>query len=488
MSYKVILNQSYDYALLKLKQNLRGNKLKTGIGLVFFSVYCAVAGIILVILFLFSSIKTNTNPGLTFRSLFANSILMFYLIVIIYTFLSSAFGVSNPFLKNRSDLIFQLLVPVNPFVSYFSVKIYSMIRDIFLTSLGCLLLFGPLMITLNKSTYAIRLVLVDINFFLGIEILLLSGNFIYFLLQRIRKGKNWEVVFAEQSIVFIGLICAIPLFFFYMFYIHQLLSFQILLNLSFLPIINIATGNVGFFFRSGIPFYSYMSLIYSLLQIVLLLALNIIFIQKSFSTAELGQLLPVLEFFQNQRAMTLSTFRDHPIPDIDKVKSNANFYNKRTIVPLIKKEWLLIKRVSSLKTNFIAVWILAVVVFVLNVFKIRLDPFIFSFSEYYLALPIALEIGCLVTMYQSIKSNDKIVSVPRRKNLYVKLLSTLVFISPFYLLMILKINLFVIIFLLALIIIAEIYNRININSFYLNYLTAIFMVPFFIIIFLPYVS
>ena len=103
--------------------------------LIFFAVYCFGAGITGAILFLFS------KPVFLFRSLLVQLFLLAYIILFFYYFLASAFGINSPFLKSKSDLLFHYLVPVDPFVSYFSTKIYDIIRDFFLTVLACLLLF-----------------------------------------------------------------------------------------------------------------------------------------------------------------------------------------------------------------------------------------------------------------------------------------------------------------------------------------------------------
>ena len=362
LTKKAILNQSIDYSTLKLKQYFRINKLKLGFGLLFLSIYSFVFGIILVFLFLYSN---NTN--ILFRSLFASTIIMFYITLLIYSLISSAMGAKNPFLSNRSDAIFQLLIPVNPFVSYLSLKISNAIRDLFITIVVSILLFYPLMIVLNGFYSYDRLIYVILNFFFGIELVSLIGNLIYLILQRLRVGKNWSILYAEQSILIGGIVIAVPILFIYLFISDNIPSYQALSKYSLIPFINIAVGNVGFFFRSGIPLYSFISVIYSLLQILILFSIDIIVIKATFSTAELGDILPVLEYFENQREMTLEIMRNTLVPTIDEVEKNENFYSKFKFVSLIKKEWVFYKRTSEFKTNFIFVFVLVILTFSLNV-------------------------------------------------------------------------------------------------------------------------
>ena len=442
---------------------------------------------LMVLLYLYSIFAPAVRPqseAFTPRLLFANFILMFYTTLLTYSFLSSALGVNTPFLKNKQDYYFQVLVPVNPYVTFFSVRFYSALRDLLLATIGCFLMFGPLLLLSNTQTAGIRLALTILNVFLGVEVVFLFGNVIFFLLKRIRKGKNWETMYAEQINVVSILFMAVPGVFFYLLISNMLPAYQTLLIFSILPFINLSTGITGFFFRSGIPMYSYISILYSLVQIIILLALSIFFIKKSYSTAELGNILPILDFFDNQRQMQLNLFKDKQIPNIDKVDKNVDFYSKKTVYSLIKKEWLLVKRTNSLKNNFIFMWLFTIIVFIVDLIGLQIDSLLLILAQYALPFLIEMELSCLLIIYQSIKVNKKLLLTERKKDLYVKILLTLIFMSPFFLILVAKMNIFVFVLMLLILIIAEVLNRININSFFINYGAGGILVTIFVSVFL----
>lgn len=479
MFNSVILDQSLNYSAQKLKAYLRSNKLKFSLFLIFFTIYSFALGAIILVLFLAG------HPEATFRTIFSNAILAFYLTIFVYSLVSSASGVSNPFLSNRADANFQLLIPINPFVSFFSVKINNALRDLIFTIIACVLLFVPLMIILNKNTVAFRMILVTFGFFLGIEIISLFGSFIYLILQGFRKGKSWSVTFAENNDYFVIVLVAIPAVFFYLMLYDMLPSYETLLNFSFLPIINIATDNIGFFFRSGIPFYSYLSIIYSLIQLLILLVVNLLLIKYFYSSAELGEILPVMKYFEDQRDMFRASFHNLPSPSIDKVNENVIFYSKNDLYTLMRKDWVLIKRTTEIKSNYIVVWILIMITVVIDLLKIHLSAFVTTFIEPYFGVGIGMELGCLVTIYQSIKLNDSILPINKRNNAIIKTIYSFIFLVPFLILFVIKLNPLAIIFILALLLISEILNRININSYMVNFIIGMGLFPFFTFIFLP---
>ncbi len=485
----LVLTQSVNYSISQLKENLRSNKLKIGFILILITGYCIFFGVFAVIIFYSNQLNYQEHPNLvnpvsSLRSVFADLILTFYLTIFAASIIASGMGAKSPFLRNRTDAQFQLLTPVNPFVSFLSIKLNTALRDLLLTVLICIFSFGPLMIILNKNTSLFRLFFVILGFFLGVEIISLTGNLIYLSFDRIRVGRNLGITYVENNLAFSLLVVAIPAFFIYLFMTENLPSYEFLSKYSLIPIMNIAVGNVGFFFRSGIPLISYLSIIYSIILLGILLSINFLFIKKFYSTADLGDILPVMEFFETQREMVLSMFNSVPKPTMNKVTENVDFFNKSDVLSLIKKEWILIKRTKELKTNFILVWCLVIVTIILASVKYSFNTYILSFVGNYFALVIGIEIGCLVTIYQSIKVNNQIVPLNKGKNFKVKIFFSFLIITPFLLLFILKLSILALLFILAILFISEALNRMNFNSFIVNFFIGLILFPFFNVIFL----
>ena len=340
---------------------------------------------------------------------------------------------------------------------------------------------------LDSKTAIFRLTLVIINLFLGIEFITLLGNITYFLLQKFRKGRNLEAFFTENLGYVLGAIALAPIIgFIYLLVNQQLPTYAEIQIFSLIPLVNNGVGTVGFFFRSGIPIYSYESLVYSIIQVVILLLVTIFFIRKSYSTTEMGNLMPIFEYNESKRQENLAKFfQDTPIPSIDRVETNINFYSKKNTFSLIKKEWLLIQRINSIKKTYFFVWLLLILLAGLLETHIRFTSFNQTIIQYLVATPIALELGLIITIYQSIKSNKNIALGTNSQNRLVKLFYTIILVSPFLLILVTEMIIETIVFILVLILMAEILSKFNLNSLIITYMAGLFMFWLFTGIFLP---
>ena len=198
-----VLKQSIDYSVLKSKQYVKGNKIKFGSGLIALSLISLLYGLIIWVFFEAPNIPGATTGPIDYgiyRSYFVDFILVVYLTLFCFSFVSSFVGMGNPFVNSRVDLQFQILIPINPLVSYLSTKFYLLTRNLLICSIGTIFLFGPLMIALNRNTASIRILFVILLLLLGFEINSQIGNIIFLLLQRIRAGKNWAVTYTEKPI------------------------------------------------------------------------------------------------------------------------------------------------------------------------------------------------------------------------------------------------------------------------------------------------
>ena len=482
-----IAHQSINYSLVKLKQYLKGNKAKFGLGIFFISIILLMYGLILLVLYegmKYNTITTTTPVYSQFRTYFSNFILASFLTILCYSIFTSAIGYSNPFINSRMDLQFQILIPIDPFVSFFSTKIYNFSRNLLICTMITLFMFGPLMLGLNRTTASFRIAFVILLFAIGSEIVSEIGNIFFFIFRRLRYGKNWAITSVEQPIFTIIILAIIPVVFLQLLDAQSFPSYNTLSNFIYVPLVSTAIGSVGFFFRSGIPLNSYLSIVISLTQLVILFFINIVLIKINFSSSELGDLLSVLDYLDNQQKEMIFAFMNNLPTTLDEVEENYDFYSTKAEFSLIKKEWLLIKRSNELKINFLVICVLSLLTVGLSFVKVSFsqNPDVLSIAFYVFTFMIALEIGSLATLYHSISLNYEILALSRIKNVLEKFFYSLLYLIPLAPLLILKTSLILIILVIVLIIISEILNRIQVIStmvsFFIGMILSFIFVPF----------
>ena len=78
-------------------------------------------------------------------------------------------------------------------------------------------------------------------------------------------------------------------------------TYQQLSNFYYLPFINVAISNTGLLFRSGVPFISILGTLSLIMELLFLFIITLVFVKYSSGTSELGDLIPVLEYLDNQK-------------------------------------------------------------------------------------------------------------------------------------------------------------------------------------------
>jgi hypothetical protein len=399
------------------------------------------------------------------RDLLANGILIIYLSLLVIKLLKAVTGLSNPFVNNLYDTNFQILIPVNPFVSYYSVKLQNSLKNVIMVSLICIGLFGPYFF-LFSIPYT-RLFLIFLNYYLGLEFISIIGDIIFFLSNKIRSGKNWILIFTEKNNIIVMITSLIvPVIFILLFDSNIAWTYQKLTEFSYLPFVNVAISNTGLLFRSGVPIASFYGIISLIIELMLFSLVTIILVKQSSGTSELGDLMPVLEYIDSQKQKLMSDSEDYfASPALDKVERNTEF-NKTTFSSLLKKELLLFDRSNDLKMNFL---------FILFTFPILLSICFFpgnlysNYSSFFLIGTIAFiffELDTIMKFFYSIKLNSELLHVYSFENMKVKFIVSFIVLIPFFIIFILKINGSFLVLGIMLYLIAELLIRYNLRNLF----------------------
>ena len=479
-------NQIYLFSQLKLKEYFRMNKILLISGLAFSASILLMYGVINLIVFKEGSAKFFQGyPNLLFRDALANIILVVYLSILVYSLLKAVTGVANPFINSHKDVNFQLLVPVNPFVAFFSIKIQNIFKNSIIVAIVVLFFLGPLILFLQISL--IRIIPFFLNFLLGIELVSLISNIFFFLGNFLRSGKQWGVIFTEKNNVFVNMsLLVVPLIFYQLYIQLQLPSFNLLCNFIYIPFINVAVSNTGLLFRSGVPISSYFGFISCFVEVMILIIINVILIRLLSSTTELGDILPIMENLQSTKEILLTPNEGlNSIPSITKVEKNELFDLSRDEFSLIKKELLLINRSSDLKLNIAQMILIPIAV--LLFFFLNLESYSFALVIVGLLTIqlITVEIDTLSKLYHSISSNKRILAIENSKLLNVSIFVTFVFSVPIFILILPHFNILSIFLLPSIWLVSYILKTLKINNTTVNLYISVFILSLFVNVIFP---
>ena len=202
-------------------------------------------------------------------------------------------------------------------------------------------------------------------------------------------------------------------------------------------------------------------------QIILLILIVLYLIKKSSPERELAEIMPILEYLENQQ---MNEFvNNERIPQSsDTYETNKNeLQSENQFLSLMQKEWLLFKRTKELKNAIIILPIYVLFFLFLN-FLPLLGVKFSSFDTLLNGVSIFLinyhSMDVLSAFYYSHSFNKLILPVTDKINQKVKIFGTLIIIVPLYGLLCLVNVYFGIITGLAIILFSNLVTRLNIQN------------------------
>ena len=414
------------------------------------------------------------------RDLLANAILAIYLSYLLTELLKSAVGLNNPFINNKYDTQFQLLIPINPYVSFISRKVDLAIRNLIMVILLTTFVLGPTFILLQFSLS--RLIVLIINFFFGIELISLLGNLIFFAFNSIRSEKDLAVLFVDKSRIILSTTTFVfPVIFLQLLNDNKLLSFQALSNYYLVPFVNLAVSNTGFLLRSGVPLVAYLSSVTLIVEVLALFVIILILIYYYQSSAEMGDLLPILEAFDSKQQKIFISEEDMLSDNISKVSQNKHFPYLKTSYSLIIKDLISFTRNYDLKGNLYAS--MACSIFVTTLLFARVDfssGFGMPILLFCLMSLIAYVLDTMVRGFYSISLNEELLNIDTKTNRKIKIAFLLVASFPVWLLLIGRISFSIPILVIIIYITSELLNKGNVRNRQVEMIISLIMTSIFI--------
>lgn len=492
----LFLKQTFLLSSSKFKESVRKHGLKMILGFIIIAFVSLEYGLLMAFIFTgysnFNNLIKPSNPSFITidfykylpRDLLLNGFIVIYLSFLLPDLIKAAVGIGNPFINNESDVNLQLLLPVNPYVSYFSTFMSITVRNIFISLIIPVFIFGPLIYVLKVSM--LRLVLLVANVFIGLEMMLLVSNVTFFLFNQIRAGRDWDILVADKSKFFLnGSTLIFPILFLQLVNGHYLWTYQMYSNYYFIPFVNVSVSSVGLLFRSGVPLVAYLSLLSSLLEILLLFIVVLVFIHLNQTTTEFGDLLPIMDFLNSRQQKIFIRNNENPITsDISKVEASTTFSYSNSFRSLIAKDWLLFSRNSEFKGNFLASIFCSIVITILLFLNAQSSPNIFFIVVVLTGYEIAFIIDTMTKIFYSISLNHDLLHVEDSINLKIKLAFAIVASVPILLILAYKISFLVVILILALFILTELLNRWHLSNFFVEMIVGLILGTIFINLFI----
>ncbi len=381
-----LIAQAFSLSLIRLKVIIRRQpQLYIRIPLlIFILVYPLCLGIGLALLY---SINTNMgiNPAIPYRDLMTFGFLVFFTTLLSYLMAQGITGGRNPYLKNRQDAYFFQRVPIESSVMYLSARFSGFFLVIVITIPFVILSFEPLMIALQLPWWRIGGVL--LTSILTFNLLGDIADLSFFALRKYRRRGKWVTIWMDSSSPIITLVLLIvPVLAFLIFQQNLVPSYSVLANFIAIPLINSSLAITGFFFRSGVPWESWIALAILIIECFCSTIIIWRIARNHQPMEEITEVIPVLSM-QEARFEELSGGKIlGPTELVDEeIQGNVSFISKYPFKALIVKDWLAIKRIRPLRNHLVRAPIFIVLISI-GIFII--PPEFFFYIVWFLIYPM----------------------------------------------------------------------------------------------------
>ena len=315
-----------------------------------FTTYFLFLGVLIVIGFIVSQ-ERDFQPPFAYRDLLAFGWLVLFTTFLSYLIFAGATGVRNPFIRGRQDAHFFQRVPVKSVVMYLSARLSESLMIIILLTPLVLAVLGPLMLVLHLPWW--RIVIVLIVCLLTVNLGGKIGDLAFIALRRLRIKKNWVSIWFEaanpiMAVVFLWA----PLLAILMVQQHFVPDFETLSNYILIPLINSAVAATGLFFRSGVPWESWMALTILFVESSAI-SIGISLLAARYKPMEdITEIVPVLSFQAAQIEDFIGGKTIEP-PELtnEDITGEAVFSGKSPWRAYLLKDWLAIKRIRAFRKH-----------------------------------------------------------------------------------------------------------------------------------------
>lgn len=347
-----LLKKTYNLCRLQIKVSLRRQStLLMRIGFLVLIIICPLSWGILFTNFYLNNLKLGVNPQIAYRDLMTFGFLTFFITCLCYLIAIGATGLRNPYIKSRQDAQFFQRVPVESSVIYFSARLAGFLMTAIFIVPFVVFLFEPLMLVLNLPWWRIGGVVVV--FLLTFNLCGNIADLAFFALRRFRRKGNWSSIWFDSSSPIIGIIIlGVPVIAFLMLQQNAIPTFETLTVFSLFPFINTAVIATSFFFRSGVPWESWMALIFLSLESGIFALIMGIIAANHRPMEDITEIMPVLSFQAAQLEDLVGGKTIEP-PELinEDIKGNSVFSGKSPWRAYLLKDWLAIKRIRALRNQ-----------------------------------------------------------------------------------------------------------------------------------------
>ena len=339
--------------LLRIKIGLkRHSPIIFMIGILFFLFYALIFGVLLVLLFLgIFSQDGDFQPPFPYRDLLSFGFLVFFATFLSYLISTGATGLRNPYIRGRQDAHFFQRIPVESSVMYLSARLTGFLMVTIIVVPFVVALFGPLMLVLHLPWWKV----------LGVSIVCLftfnlCGNIAdlsFIALRRFRRKGSWALIWLEPSSLIQAVIfLVVPGIAYLLIMQHTIPSFETLSYYIFFPLINTAVAVTGFSFRSGVPWESWLALMFLISESVILAIITGIIAAKYRPMDDITDIMPVLSFQATQIEDLIGGKTIEP-PELinENIKGTTIISGKSPWRAYLLKDWLAIKRIRMLRKH-----------------------------------------------------------------------------------------------------------------------------------------
>lgn len=320
------------------------------IGLLFFLLWSLFFGIILVIGFLgILSQDGDFQPPFPYRDLLSFGFLIFFATSLSYLISTGATGLRNPYIRGRQDAHFFQRIPVDSSVMYLSTRLTGFLIVTTLVVPFVVVLFSPLMLVLHLPWWRVLGVLIVCLFTFN-----LCGNIAdlsFIALRRFRRKGSWALIWLEpsspiQAVIFL----VVPGIAYLLIMQHTIPSFETLSYYILFPLINTAVAATGFFFRSGVPWKSWLALVFLISESVILAIITGIIAAKYRPMDDITDIMPVLSFIEVKISDIVGSKTIEP-PELtnENLRGKTVFIGKPPWQAYVLKDWLTIRRIRALR-------------------------------------------------------------------------------------------------------------------------------------------
>ncbi len=387
---RVVFDKVWYLCQLRMKAFYRRHSpLKFLVGMLFVFIYFLFFGILLVIAFLgIFSQDVDFKPPVAYRDLLVFGFIVFFATGLSYLVAAGATGLRNPYIGGRQDVHFFQRIPVESSVMYLGARLTESLKVVLVVVPSIVCLFGPLMLVLHLPWW--RMVGVLIVCLLTFNLCGNIADLAFFTFRRFRRKNSWYQVWLDSSSPLIGIILLwVPVLAFLMYQQQVVPDFETLSDFLLIPLINTAVIATSFFFRSGVPWQSWIGLIILISESIIIAGVTSIIAAYYKPMEDMAEIIPVLSFQAAKLEDFIGGKTIQPPELIDSdIKGNSIFTEKSPWFAYLLKDWLAIKRIRAFRKHFFLAPIIVIGLTIVFLF-IPQENSLFFALQFFVIYPMA---------------------------------------------------------------------------------------------------